>query len=97
MLPQKKGSSWERRSSIRNYNKYMIHVPLIVLGNWNVEVGREEPFQGIIGRQRIHLNTNNNVQRLVDFATTKHGVILSLFPAQRNSYTKMVISRWKNQ
>jgi len=54
----------------------MIHVPLIVLGNWNAEVGREELFQGIIGRQRIHLNTNNNVQRLVDVAATKHGVLI---------------------
>jgi len=34
----------------------------------------------------MHLNTNNNGQRLVDFAAAKkHGGILNLLPAYRNS------------
>jgi len=34
-------------------------------------VGREEIYQGLIGRHSIHLNLNNNGQRLVDFAAAK--------------------------
>jgi hypothetical protein len=29
----------------------------IVLEDWNVEVGREEIYQGVIGRHSMHLNT----------------------------------------
>jgi len=34
-------------------------------------VGREEIYQGITGRRSVHLNTNNNGQRPVDFAAAK--------------------------
>ena len=43
----------------------------ILLENWNANVGREEIYQGVIGRNSMHLNTNNNEQRLVDFAGAK--------------------------
>ena len=49
----------------------------IVLGDLNAKVGREEIYQGLTGRQSIHLNTNNNGQGLVDFATTKNIVVSS--------------------
>jgi hypothetical protein len=45
-----------------------------VLGDWNAKVGREEIYQGLIGRHSMHLNTNNNGQRLVDFAAAKNMV-----------------------
>ena len=43
----------------------------IVFGDWKAKVGREEFYQGVIGRHSRHLNTNNNGQSLVDFAAAK--------------------------
>ena len=43
----------------------------IVLGDWNAKVGKEKIYQGVIGRHSMHLNSNNNGQRLVDFAAAK--------------------------
>jgi endonuclease/exonuclease/phosphatase family metal-dependent hydrolase len=45
-----------------------------VLGEWNAKVGREEIYQGITGRHSMHLNTNDNGQRLADFAAAKNMV-----------------------
>jgi len=49
----------------------------IVLGDWNAKAGREDIYQGLIGRHSIHLNCNNNRQRLVDFAAAKNMVVSS--------------------
>ena len=49
----------------------------ILLGDLNAKVGKEEIFQGIIGRHSMHLNTNNNGQRLVDFAAARNMVVSS--------------------
>jgi hypothetical protein len=48
-----------------------------VLGDWNAKVGREEIYQGLIGRHSMHLNTNNNGHRLVYFAAAKNMVVSS--------------------
>jgi len=37
----------------------------IVWGDWNAKVGREEIYQGIIGKHSMHINTNNNGQRFL--------------------------------
>jgi hypothetical protein len=47
------------------------------LGDWNAKVRREEIYQGIIGKHSMHLNTNNNGQKLVDFAADKNTVVSS--------------------
>ena len=53
----------------------------IVLGDWNAKVGREEIYQGVIGRYSMHLNTNNKRQILVDFTAPKNMVASSIcFP-----------------
>ena len=52
----------------------------IVLGDLNAKVGKEEIYQGLIGRHSMHLNTNNNGQRLVDFAAAKNMVVSTCFP-----------------
>jgi len=49
----------------------------ILMGDWNVKVGREDIYQGLIGRHSMHLNCNNNGQRLVDFAAAKNMVVSS--------------------
>jgi hypothetical protein len=40
-------------------------------------VGGEEIYQRIIGKHSMHLNTNNNGQRIVDFAAAKNMVVCS--------------------
>ena len=49
----------------------------IVLGDWNAKAGREEIYQGVIGRHSMHLNSNTNGQRLADFAAAKNMVVSS--------------------
>jgi hypothetical protein len=40
-------------------------------------VGREEIYRGLTGRHSMHLNKNNNGQRLVYFAVEKNMVVFS--------------------
>jgi exonuclease III len=49
----------------------------ILLGDLNAKVGREEIYQGLIRRHSMHFNTNNNGQRLVEFAAAKNMVVSS--------------------
>jgi len=52
-----------------------------VLGDLNTRIGREEIYRVLIGRHSLHLNTNNNGRRLVDFAAAKkYGDLLNLLP-----------------
>ena len=53
------------------------HEIKIVLGDLNAKVGKEEIYQELIGKHNMHLYTNNNGQRLVDFASAKNMVISS--------------------
>ena len=69
----------------------------IVLVNWNAEVGREEFNQGVIFRQRMYVNRNNNEEMQVDFAATKTWCYPQPFHAHRNSYMNIENSRWKTQ
>jgi endonuclease/exonuclease/phosphatase family metal-dependent hydrolase len=56
----------------------------MVLGDWNGKVGSEEIYQGLTGKHSMHLNTNNNGQRLVDFAAAKNMVVSSTcFPHKK--------------
>jgi exonuclease III len=49
----------------------------ILLGDLNAKVGREEIYQGLSGRHSMNLNTNNNGQRLLEFAAAKNMVVSS--------------------
>jgi exonuclease III len=59
------------------YDARPSNVIKILLGNLNAKVGREEIYQGLIGRHSMHLNTNNNGQRLIEFAAAKNMVVSS--------------------
>jgi hypothetical protein len=65
------------------------------LGDWNAKVGREEIYQGLIGRHSIHLNCNNNGQRLVDFAAAKNMMVTSTC-FLHTSYFQKAVSIWQN-
>ena len=43
----------------------------ILLGDFNVKVERENIFKPIIGNESLHLDSNDNGVRIVNFATSK--------------------------
>ena len=51
----------------------------IILGDMNAKVGREEIFKPTIGKWSLHEETNENGQRLIDFAAEKGMVIKGTF------------------
>jgi hypothetical protein len=57
--------------SIPNYDIKM------VIGDLNGKLGREDVYKGVIGKHSLHLKTNNNGQRVTDFAISKSMIIAS--------------------
>jgi len=51
-------------------------------------VGREEIYQGVTGRHSMHLNTNNNGQRLVDFAAAKNMAVTTTCSPHKEIHTQ---------
>lgn len=43
----------------------------LVLGDFNVKIGCEKCYKSIIGNYSIHINTNDNVIKLIDFVLGK--------------------------
>ena len=53
----------------------------ILLGDFNVKVGRENIFKPTIGNESLHQDSNGNVFRIVNFATSRNLVVKStMFP-----------------
>jgi endonuclease/exonuclease/phosphatase family metal-dependent hydrolase len=53
----------------------------LLLGDFNAKVGREDIFKLTIGNESPHKISNNNGDRVVNFATTKNSVVKStMFP-----------------
>jgi exonuclease III len=49
----------------------------ILLGDFNVKVGREDIFKPIIGNDSLHETSNDNRVRVVNFATSKNIIVKS--------------------
>ena len=56
----------------------------ILLGDFNAKVGRENIFKPTIGNASLHLNSNDNGVRIVNFATSKCLVVKSTRFPHRN-------------
>jgi hypothetical protein len=55
----------------------------ILLGDFNVKVGRQNIFIPMIGNERLYQDSNDNVVRIINFATSKNLVVKSaMFPHQ---------------
>jgi hypothetical protein len=53
----------------------------ILLGHFNVKVGREDIFKPIIGNESLHETSNDNGVRVVNFITSKNLTVKStMFP-----------------
>ena len=47
----------------------------IIIGDANAQVGKEQEFCPTIGRNSIHETSNNNGERLIDFAASRNQII----------------------
>ena len=53
----------------------------ILLGDFNANVGRENIFKLTTGNEGLHQDSNDNDDRIVNFATSKNLVVKSMmFP-----------------
>ena len=57
---------------------------LILLGDFNAKVGRENIFKPTIGNESLHQDSNDNGVRIVNFATSKNQVVKSTIFPHRN-------------
>ena len=48
---------------------------IIVIGDFNAKVGREDDVKPIIGMNSLHVESNNNGTRLIDYAVSQNMVI----------------------
>jgi endonuclease/exonuclease/phosphatase family metal-dependent hydrolase len=49
----------------------------ILLGDFNAKVGKEDIFKPIIGNESLHEASNDNGDRVVNFATSKNLIVKS--------------------
>jgi exonuclease III len=68
----------------RVFDKFPKYRMKILLGDFNVKVGREDIFKPTIGNERLHEISNDNGVRLVNFATTKNLRVKSTMFPHRN-------------
>ena len=62
------------------------------MGDANAHIGKEVAFQGTIGAQSLHQNSNDNGHRLIDFAMSRNLVISSTFFTRKNIYKQTWVS-----
>jgi len=56
----------------------------ILLGDFNVEVGRQNIFKLTIGNESLHQDSNDNGVRIVNFATSNNLVVQNTMFPHRN-------------
>jgi putative aminopeptidase FrvX len=55
----------------------------MVAGNFKAKIGQEDIYKGVIGKHSIHLQTDNNGQKVTDLAISKSMIISSTcFPTR---------------
>jgi hypothetical protein len=59
---------------------------IILLGDCNAKVGRENIFKQTTGNESLHQDSNDNGVRIVKFATSKNLVFESTMSPRRNIY-----------
>jgi hypothetical protein len=71
----------------------------ILLGDFNVKVGRENIYKPTIGNESLHQDSNDNGVRIVNFATSKNLVVKSTMFQHRNihKYTTSPDGQTHNQ
>jgi len=80
---ESKDSFYEELEQVFFYHFPKYHMK-ILLGDINAKVGRENIFKPTIGQESLHLDSNDNGVRLVNFATSKNLVVKSTMFPHRN-------------
>jgi len=57
---------------------------IILLGDFNVELGREDIFKSTIGNDSLHQDSNDIGVSIVNFDTSKNLVVKSMIFTQQN-------------
>ena len=68
----------------RTYGECPKHDVKLVVGDANAQVGIEEFFRPVIGKESLHSITNDNGLQLINFATARRMDICSTYFARRN-------------
>jgi len=66
------------------FEQFLNYRMKMLLGDFNVKVGRENIFKPTIGQECLHQDRNDNGVRLVNFATSKNLVVKSTMLPHRN-------------
>jgi len=72
----------------------------ILIGDFNAQIGREPLYRSVIGIESLHLISNNNGMRVINFASSKDLMVSSTFFLRKDIFKHMWISpdtRTKNQ
>ena len=74
----------------QNINQMANSDSKIILGDFNVKVGKEDIYKPTIGNKSLHTETNNSRIKMIQFAISKGFNVRSTTFPQRD----MVLSRW---
>jgi hypothetical protein len=61
----------------RVFDKFPIYHIIILLGDFNTKVGREDIFKPTIGNESLHESSSDNGVRVVNFTTSKNLTVKS--------------------
>jgi len=51
----------------------------MMLGDMNSKIGREKMYKPVKGQESIHMESNNNGERLIDFAVSRNMIVSSTY------------------
>jgi hypothetical protein len=64
----------------------------IIVGDLNAQIGRESSYRPTIGQESLHLTSNDNGVRAINFAVSKDLVVSSTFFPRKDIYKQTWVS-----